>query len=76
MQGMIGCDLHLGDSQLQSEHDPIRQEASCDLHLGDSQLQYLDIDCSWDPSCDLHLGDSQLQYFPLPFFVLLVVICI
>ncbi|CAC9633546.1 hypothetical protein, partial [uncultured Gammaproteobacteria bacterium] len=34
------CDLHLGDSQLQSCSTAECTQFSCDLHLGDSQLQY------------------------------------
>ncbi len=35
------CDLHLGDSRLQSKALNALPEPSCDLHLGDSRLQLL-----------------------------------
>ncbi|VVH52552.1 hypothetical protein BPUTSESOX_2232 [uncultured Gammaproteobacteria bacterium] len=39
MKGGVSCDLHLGDSQLQSHQNRCSVFPSCDLHLGDSQLQ-------------------------------------
>ncbi len=36
---VFGCDLHLGDSQLQLKRPSKEKIDSCDLHLGDSQLQ-------------------------------------
>ncbi|CAC9997136.1 hypothetical protein [uncultured Gammaproteobacteria bacterium] len=36
---MLGCDLHLGDSQLQWYAEDVLNRLGCDLHLGDSQLQ-------------------------------------
>ncbi|CAC9655598.1 hypothetical protein [uncultured Gammaproteobacteria bacterium] len=35
----LGCDLHLGDSQLQLYVHAQQKTSCCDLHLGDSQLQ-------------------------------------
>jgi hypothetical protein len=33
------CDLHLGDSRLQYDHEAQPCQNRCDLHLGDSRLQ-------------------------------------
>ncbi|VVH55621.1 hypothetical protein BSPCLSOX_319 [uncultured Gammaproteobacteria bacterium] len=40
-QGFLlsSCDLHLGDSRLQSTRRSTSKFPSCDLHLGDSRLQ-------------------------------------
>ncbi|SHN94087.1 hypothetical protein BCLUESOX_1599 [bacterium endosymbiont of Bathymodiolus sp. 5 South] len=39
MKIFISCDLHLGDSRLQSQRHIESSQQSCDLHLGDSRLQ-------------------------------------
>jgi hypothetical protein len=41
------CDLHLGDSRLQSIEQNQRLAVCCDLHLGDSRLPTLRFRYVW-----------------------------